>query len=166
MGTMSTHNRSCDIRFLSRWLSHPEQISKETTAFCRSSYKNDKTWNIPYCFICYAILFLYLTPKASSFTPLPTHTIGTCRPGHTWALPGLFQIMCTHITKTGRYSSHLLPLWILPSHYHPLTLPLVITALHTTTTFYSINPLRWHGSLLAKVTKNANLGYSHDQGLS
>ena len=26
--------------------------------------------------------------------------------------------------------------------------------------------LRWHGSLSAKVTKNANLGYSHDRGLS
>ena len=26
--------------------------------------------------------------------------------------------------------------------------------------------LRWHGHLSAKVTKNANLGYSHDQGLS
>ena len=27
--------------------------------------------------------------------------IGTCRPGHTRALPGLFQIMPTHITRTG-----------------------------------------------------------------
>ena len=26
--------------------------------------------------------------------------------------------------------------------------------------------LRWHSSLSAKVTKNANLGYSHDRGLS
>ena len=26
--------------------------------------------------------------------------------------------------------------------------------------------LRWHGRLSAKVTKNANLGYSHDRGLS
>ena len=26
--------------------------------------------------------------------------------------------------------------------------------------------LRWHSSLSAKVTKNANLGYSHDQALS
>ena len=28
------------------------------------------------------------------------------------------------------------------------------------------NALRWHSSLSAKVTKNANLGYSHDRGLS
>ena len=28
------------------------------------------------------------------------------------------------------------------------------------------NSFRWHSSLLAKVTKNANLGYSHDRGLS
>ena len=26
--------------------------------------------------------------------------------------------------------------------------------------------LRWHGRLSAKVNKNANLGYSHDRGLS
>ena len=26
--------------------------------------------------------------------------------------------------------------------------------------------LRWHSSLSAKVIKNANLGYSHDRGLS
>ena len=26
--------------------------------------------------------------------------------------------------------------------------------------------LRWHGCLSAKVNKNANLGYSHDRGLS
>ena len=26
--------------------------------------------------------------------------------------------------------------------------------------------LRWHGRHSAKVTKNANLGYSHDRGLS
>ena len=26
--------------------------------------------------------------------------IGACRPGHIWALPGLFWIMCTHITRT------------------------------------------------------------------
>ena len=28
-------------------------------------------------------------------------SIGACRPGHTRALPGLFQIMHTHITRTG-----------------------------------------------------------------
>ena len=28
--------------------------------------------------------------------------IGACRPRHTWALPGLFRIMGTHITRTGR----------------------------------------------------------------
>ena len=27
---------------------------------------------------------------------------GTCRPGHIRALPGIFQIMPTHITRTGR----------------------------------------------------------------
>ena len=29
-----------------------------------------------------------------------------------------------------------------------------------------VGRLRWHSSLSAKVTKNANLGYSHDRGLS
>ena len=29
-----------------------------------------------------------------------------------------------------------------------------------------ISSLRWHGSLSAKINKNANLGYSHDRGLS
>ena len=28
--------------------------------------------------------------------------IDVCRPGHTWALPGLFWIMRTHIMRTGR----------------------------------------------------------------
>ena len=33
-----------------------------------------------------------------------THlTIGACMPGHTRALPGLFQIMHTHITRTSPY---------------------------------------------------------------
>ena len=31
---------------------------------------------------------------------------------------------------------------------------------------FRLRVLRWHSSLSAKVTKNANLGYSHDQGLS
>ena len=32
--------------------------------------------------------------------------------------------------------------------------------------FKCVTPLRWHGCLSAKVNKNANLGYSHDWGLS
>ena len=31
---------------------------------------------------------------------------------------------------------------------------------------FRLRVLRWHGRLSAKVTKNANLGYSHDRGLS
>ena len=31
---------------------------------------------------------------------------------------------------------------------------------------FRLGVLRWHGHLSAKVTKNANLGYSHDRGLS
>ena len=31
---------------------------------------------------------------------------------------------------------------------------------------FSVRVLRWHGHLSAKVNKNANLGYSHDRGLS
>ena len=31
---------------------------------------------------------------------------------------------------------------------------------------FGASALRWHGRLSAKVTKNANLGYSHDRGLS
>ena len=31
---------------------------------------------------------------------------------------------------------------------------------------FRLRVLRWHSSLSAKVTKNVNLGYSHDRGLS
>ena len=31
---------------------------------------------------------------------------------------------------------------------------------------FRLRVLRWHSSLSAKVTKNPNLGYSHDRGLS
>ena len=31
---------------------------------------------------------------------------------------------------------------------------------------FRLKVLRWHSSLSAKVTKSANLGYSHDRGLS
>ena len=31
---------------------------------------------------------------------------------------------------------------------------------------FRLRVLRWHGRPSAKVTKNANLGYSHDRGLS
>ena len=36
------------------------------------------------------------------------YCIGACKPGHTRALPGLFQIKCTHITRTGHTKTPIL----------------------------------------------------------
>ena len=54
---------------------------------------------------------------ANIFKGLKHHatTIGACRPGHTRALPGLFQIMRTHITRTGCED----PLYSVLTHAHP-----------------------------------------------
>ena len=44
---------------------------------------------------------LFLHPGPCSGIASMSNFIGTCRPRHTQALPGLFQTMRTHVTRTG-----------------------------------------------------------------
>ena len=59
-----------------------------------------------------------------------------------------------------------------PVHLDPRSLLGLTTTLSPLTPSYghltiTVGPiLRWHSSLSVEVTKNANLGYSHDRGLS
>jgi len=90
------------------------------------------------CFACEAYWSIHLVYK---------HAARLSQPGH-----NLVQPCTNHVTTLFQ-----------PYHYLVARL---LQGWYKLATMLSTHGLRWHGRLSAKVAKNANLGYSHDRGLS